>query len=260
MIRTLCFLYSGRWKWLAQWHPLTDLEARHCVFKVVQRRFNDCLGASSSGTAQTKSPDKCSDESESTEKQGRSLTDKSGDMECNIEQSSENRVVSGHAGDAFKGSISDSTLIVDLLTKQQCMFEEMASVWGPKPKKRQRGLDEKDFAPNKRRSWEVNTSDEEAESGEENTGLDFEQTLKDYCATDDSEEESTEGDVYEDLRQFFAKDEKVGDPISQATADLVKAALKAPMAPAKERQMLERGTPSSCGRVNMPSNHKCGVT
>ena len=125
------------------------------------------------------------------------------------------------------------SLLESLLLQQQQMFDTMAGLF------KRKGLDAADTAepPAKQQEKDHDISEEEDESDWNVVG----DKLDTWAQLDEKEGEAP--DVFEDIKDFIAKDEKLGRPLAQSTAELLDAALRTVVPPAKEKEILDKAFP-----------------
>ena len=149
-------------------------------------------------------------------------------------------------GDARTGE--PPGFLFDLLQRQQQMLADIALQWG-EPSRKRVAVEVHD-TPSAQKLARV---DEEEAKGDEEDDLErqFEQFGKDQDEEQGSEAEDT--DMYDEVLKFFDKEEHLGDPVSETTVNLVKAALRAPTSQSKQKEMLDGVfRPQNCDALQVP--------
>jgi len=151
-------------------------------------------------------------------------------------------------------------MLFEMLKQQQTMMQTMSALlpgMSPDTERRKgikRNIPAALGAPPKRdkvarASEHVMSEGEISDSYEENDTV----SCKMGALLGDSDQEDSEGDIYQNIKDFFDKDEKLGPAVSGPTADLVEAVMRSTVSHIKEKELVDKEVrPSNCEALLVP--------
>ena len=139
------------------------------------------------------------------------------------------------------GSTPSPNILMEIMSQQQKLFAQM-TMFLPKQPASNTGNTQPLTTDSQARAADQGEP-EAQEEGELHEELDnSEDTFGDYVnpPIDIVMGETDEPDVYEEITAFFGKDDKLGPPVSEATAKLIASAMRAPVGIAKEKELIDK--------------------